>query len=60
MATDRPRYSVSVDKELFQRIEDFRFSNRYNTRSEATVELIRRGLDAIDEDKQKSKKLRNL
>ena len=24
MATDRPRYTVSVDNELFQQIEDFR------------------------------------
>ena len=23
MATDRPRYTVSVDNELFQQIEDF-------------------------------------
>ena len=48
MATDRPRYTVSVDPELFQRIEDFRFEHRYQTRSEATVELIRLGLEALD------------
>ena len=42
MATDRPRYTVSVDNELFQQIEDFRFERRFQTRSEATVELIRR------------------
>ena len=39
MATDRPRYTVSVDNELFQQIEDFRFERRFQTRSEATVEL---------------------
>ena len=44
MATDRPRYTVSVDNDLFQQIEDFRFEHRFQTRSEATVELIR--LDA--------------
>lgn len=47
MATNRPRYTVSVDKELFEQIENFRFENRYNTRSEATVELIRLGLEAL-------------
>lgn len=47
MATDRPRYTVSVDPELFQRIEDFRFEHRYQTRSEATVELIRLGLEFL-------------
>jgi metal-responsive CopG/Arc/MetJ family transcriptional regulator len=48
MATDRPRYTVSVDPELFRRIEDFRFEHRFQTRSEATVELIRLGLEALE------------
>jgi len=51
MATDRPRYTVSVDNELFQKIEDFRFENRFQTRSEATVELIRRGLEALERER---------
>ena len=49
MATEKPRYTVSVDKELFQRIEDFRFERRFQTRSEATAELIRLGLDSLKE-----------
>ena len=48
MATDRPRYTVSVDNELFQQIEDFRFERRFQTRSEATVELIRLGLESLE------------
>ena len=47
MATDRPRYTISVDSELFQQIEDFRFENRFQTRSQATIELIRLGLEQI-------------
>ena len=54
MATDRPRYTVSVDAELFQQIEDFRFSHRYQTRSEATVELIRLGLSALEKENNHS------
>ncbi len=50
MSTDRPRYTVSVDHELFQQIEDFRFSRRFQTRSEATVELIRLGLSALEQE----------
>ena len=48
MATDRPRYTVSVDAKMFQQIEDFRFEHRFQTRSEATVELIRLGLEALE------------
>lgn len=50
MATNKPRYTVSVDDELFQQIEDFRFSHRYQTRSEATVELIRLGLESLKKE----------
>ena len=51
MATDKPRYTVSVDSEMFQKIEDFRFEHRFQTRSEATVELIRLGLESLKEER---------
>ena len=47
MATDKPRYTISVDDELFQQIEDFRFERRYQTRSQATVALIRLGFEQL-------------
>ena len=53
MATNRPRYTVSVDNELFEQIENFRFEHRFNTRSEATVELIRMGQKALEEEQKK-------
>ena len=57
MATENKRYTVSVDQKLFDKIEDFRFANRYQTRSEATVELIRRGLEQLkQENKQKDER----
>ena len=52
MATDRSRYTVSVDNELFQKIEDFRFEQRYQTRSEATVELIRLGSESLKKEQE--------
>lgn len=51
MATDRPRYTVSVDNDMFREIENFRFERRYQTRSEATVELIRLGLEAVKKER---------
>lgn len=56
MATEKTRYTVSVDKEMFQQIEDFRFEHRYQTRSEATVELIRLGLEALQKETAVQKK----
>lgn len=52
MGTNRPRYTVSVDQDMFEKIEDFRFENRYQTRAEATVELIRLGLEVLEERKK--------
>lgn len=55
MATKRQRYMISVDDEMFKAIEDFRFERRYQTRSEATAELIRLGLKAIEENNSSNK-----
>lgn len=48
MATKRHRYMISVDDEMFEQIENFRFENRYPTRSEATAALLRLGLEALN------------
>ena len=56
MATNKPRYTVSVDNELFKEIENFRFERRFQTRSEATVELIRLGIEAIRKEQEEAKK----
>lgn len=56
MATERPRYTVSVNTEMFKEIENFRFENRYQTRSEATVELIRRGLESLKKEQENKEK----
>ena len=56
MATNKPRYTVSVDNDLFRQIEDFRFEHRYQTRSEATVELIRLGLETLKKDQETRQK----
>jgi hypothetical protein len=47
MATNKPRYTVTVDNELFEEIEKFRYENRFQARSEATIELIKKGIEVI-------------
>lgn len=46
MATENHRYTVSVDDELFGQIEKFRYEKRFSTRSQATVALIRMGMES--------------
>ena len=47
MPTEKPRFTVIVDEELLKKIDDFRFENRYPSRSAATLELIRRGIESL-------------
>ena len=55
MATQKPRYSITLDKDMFEEVENFRFEHRYQTRNQATIALIRLGLDAVREhQKQQS------
>lgn len=52
MATKKHRYMISVDDGMFEAIEDFRFERRFSTRSEATSELIRLGLEVIAKESE--------
>lgn len=58
MATQRPRYMISVDDDMFNKIEDFRFEKRFQTRSDATTELIRLGLEVIQKEEEAKKRSR--
>jgi len=52
MPTKKPRYTVTVDEELLKRIDNFRFENRYPSRSAATLELIRLGMETIEKQNE--------
>ena len=54
MATTKPRYTITVDDDTFKKIEDFRFENRFQSRSEATLELIKLGIDVFSEISKKT------
>lgn len=56
MSTDKPRSSITFDEELFKRVEDYRFENRCKNRSQAVVELVRKGLDDYDKRKKEQVK----
>lgn len=55
MPTEKPRYTVIVDEELLKRIDDFRFENRFPSRSAATLELIRLGMEALKKQQKETK-----
>ena len=53
MPTEKPRFTVIVDEELLKEIDGFRFENRYPSRSAATIDLIRRGIEQLQKDQEK-------
>jgi hypothetical protein len=42
--TEKPKVLITFDEKLLKRIEDFRFENRVNTRSEAIRRLLEEAL----------------
>ena len=56
MPTQKPRYTVVVDEDLLRQIDDFRFENRCPSRSAATLELIRLGIQQLEREKQEREK----
>ena len=55
MPTSKPRYTIIVDEEMLKQIDDFRFENRYPSRSAATLELIRLGMQQLQKEHQPQK-----
>lgn len=56
MTTQKPQILLTLDADLLKRINDFRFSNRINSRSEAVRLLIEEGLKAIEISNPTTKK----
>ena len=52
MPTNKPRFTVIVDEELLKKIDDFHFENRYPSRSAATSELIRFGIETLKKEQK--------
>lgn len=47
MSTDKNRFSITVDDELYEKINDFRFERRLKSQSKAVNELMLIGISAL-------------
>jgi metal-responsive CopG/Arc/MetJ family transcriptional regulator len=56
MPTEKPKIILVMEDDLLTRIDDFRFGNRINSRSEAIRRLIEEGLKASISSKSTAKK----
>ena len=55
--TEKPRFSITLDDELLNKVEDFRHDRRISTRSQAVVKLIEMGLNALEAEQSSSAEL---
>lgn len=58
MPTEKPRFTITCDEELLNKIDDFWHENKFLNRTQATLELIRLGLEAAKKEKNNAKKPR--
>ena len=52
MPTEKPRYTITLDEEMLKKIDDFRFENRFPNRTQATLELIRIGIETLEKQQK--------
>ena len=51
MPTEKPRFTITVTDEMLKEIDDFRYENRYPTRTKAVNELFRLGIEQLKKEK---------
>lgn len=47
MATKKPRFSITLDEDLFNRVNEYQHEKRYATQTKAIVDLIQRGAESL-------------
>ena len=47
-----PRFTIAIPQDVFDELEDYRFEKRYASRSKATVDILKLGLEALKKQEQ--------
>ena len=55
MPTEKPRFTLIMDEKLLELIDDYRFENRYPSRSAAAIGLLCKGLEQIGKEPNREK-----
>ena len=55
MATEKPRFSITMDNEMLRQVEDYQFKNRFKSQSKAIIDLVRCGLAELNADDENKK-----
>lgn len=56
MATDKPRFSLTMDDSLLEMVENYQIKHGYSTKSRAIQALVKAGLDDMHQEERKKTK----
>lgn len=48
MASDRPRFSITVSSEMYKYINDYQHANKLATQTKAITQILQIGLDSLE------------
>lgn len=54
MPTKNPRFTITMDQDLYDQIEDYRYSKRLKSQTQAVVSLLEAGIESLMEDMKKA------
>ena len=56
MPTEKPRFTITLDEELANKIDNYKFTHRMKNQTQAVVSLIEKGFDSLHADHRKTEK----
>ena len=56
MPSKKPYLAMVIEPDLLQQITDYQFDNRFANRTQAVLDLIRRGLEDVAREKKPGKR----
>ena len=47
MPTEKPRFTITMDEELFKKIDEFKYEYRYKNQTQTVLALIEKGIEVL-------------
>ena len=56
MPTEKPRFTITLDEDLANKIDNYKFTHRMKNQTQAVVSLIEKGFENLHADPRKTEK----
>lgn len=55
MPTKHPRFSIAIPEEMYDKVEEYRYNEKYKSQNSAVIALVELGLQALDSNQSPKK-----